>query len=77
MLLVESLIHGLVERSILSPQEAIEIVDVAADVKVEIADEIGGSQETMLKSLALLQAISVSLSHDLPSPDGQSDSRPS
>ena len=36
LLLVESLIHGLIARSILSLQEAIDILDVAADVEREL-----------------------------------------
>ena len=36
LVLVESLIHGLVERSILSLQEAVEIIDVAAEVEREL-----------------------------------------
>ena len=36
LLLVESLIHGLIERSILSLQEAIDIIDIAADVERQL-----------------------------------------
>ncbi|MEO7409822.1 MAG: hypothetical protein ABIU10_00675 [Sphingomicrobium sp.] len=38
LLLIESLIHGLIARSILSVHEAIDIVDIAADVEREIHD---------------------------------------
>ena len=41
MLLVESLIHGLIARSVISVAEAVEIVEVAAEVKTEIAEELG------------------------------------
>lgn len=72
MLLVESLIHGLIAKSVISSGEAIEIVDVAVDVKKEIAGELGDSPQTLQKSLAILSAIRVSLEHDsalvLPSP---------
>lgn len=36
LLLVESLIHGLIGRSILSLQEAIDIVDIAAEVERDL-----------------------------------------
>ena len=39
LLLVESLIHGLIARSILSLQEAIDIVEIAADVERQIDDD--------------------------------------
>ncbi len=66
MLLVESLIHGLIARSVLSVAEAVEIVDVAAEVKREIAADLGDSPATMRKSLSLLRAISASLKLDIP-----------
>lgn len=44
LLLVESLIHHLISRSILSVREAIEIIDIAAEVEREIANEaVGGA----------------------------------
>jgi hypothetical protein len=64
MLLVESLIHGLIERSALTVTEAIEIVEVASQIKTEVADALGDSPATMRKSLALLSAISASLMLD-------------
>lgn len=65
MLLVESLIHGLIARSVLSVADAIEIVAVAADVKQDIAADLGDSPATLQKSISLLNAISLSLSSDL------------
>jgi hypothetical protein len=64
MLLVESLIHGLVDRSVVSAEVAIEIVEAAAEVKVDIAGELGDSPKTMLRSLTLLTSISDSLRLD-------------
>jgi len=64
ILLVESLIHGLVERSIISTGDAIDIVEAAAEVKVDIATDIGESEGTMLRSLNLLTGISDSLRID-------------
>ena len=61
MLLVESLIHGLIARAVISVAEAIEIVDTAAEVKAEVAADLGDSPRTMRHSLALLESISRSL----------------
>jgi hypothetical protein len=69
MLLLESLIHGLIARSVITVENAIEIVDVAAEVKKEVAEELGDSPATMEASLAFLGAIRASLSND-PSRDG-------
>ncbi|WP_156681115.1 hypothetical protein [Sphingomonas profundi] len=66
MLLVESLIHGLIARSVITVQDAVDIIETAAEVKEEIAIELGDSPATMQKSLAILQAILASLSFDLP-----------
>jgi hypothetical protein len=67
LLLVESLIHGLVARSILTLDEAVDVVTVALDVKDEIAADLGDSQYTKDKSMELLAAIRASLSNDLTS----------
>jgi hypothetical protein len=64
MLLVESLIHGLIARSVITVADAVEIVDVAAEVKAEIASDLGDTPETMRHSLYLLAAISDSLRPD-------------
>lgn len=61
MLLVESLIHGLIARSVITVADAVEIVEVAAEVKAEIASDLGDTPETMRHSLNLLAAISDSL----------------
>ncbi len=42
LLLVESLIHGLVDKGVLSIGEAIDIIDVASDVEAEIAHASNG-----------------------------------
>ena len=64
ILLVESLIHGLVERSVISTRDAMDIVETAAEVKLDIAADIGESPSTMLRSLQLLTGISESLKFD-------------
>lgn len=66
MLLVESLLHGLIARSVITVADAVEVVEIAVDVNEEVAAEMGDTQATMEKSLALLGAVHVSLSNDLP-----------
>ena len=65
MLLVESLIHALVARSVITVTDAMEIVEVAAEVKEEKAAELGDDKQTMERSLALLGSIHLSLSANL------------
>ncbi|MEG3085389.1 hypothetical protein U1707_17225 [Sphingomonas sp. PB2P12] len=65
MLLVESLIHTLVARSVISLEDAIEVTTVAFDVKKEIAVDLGDTNDTMDKSAALLSRVLQSLSNDL------------
>ena len=64
MLLAESLIHGLIARSVLSIADAIEIVGIAAEVVEETGVEKGDTADTLAKSLAILDAIRASLSID-------------
>lgn len=66
LLLVESLIHGLLSRSVISVTEAVEIVETAVEVNTEIAAEQAVPHVTTDKSLAMLVAISASLQNDLP-----------
>jgi len=65
LLLVESLLHGLIEKSVLTAQEALAIVERAAEVKAENAPDLGDSPEALEKSLALINAIAASLRHDV------------
>lgn len=66
LLLVESLIHGMISNTSLTVAEAIEIVEIAAEVKQDTADEVGHTPASR-QSLRLLNSISASLKHDLPS----------
>lgn len=66
MLLVESLIHGLVARKVIGVAEAVEIVDIAAEVKADTAAELGDPPANMRRSLAILGSIRTSLAFDLP-----------
>jgi hypothetical protein len=54
LLLVESLIHGLVARSVLSVDEAISLVAVAMDARAEIVAERGGRDEAQDRAFVLL-----------------------
>ena len=64
MLLVESLIHQLVSRSILSVSEAIEIVDLAIEVDREIAPDASDGVG-LPRPATSLAAIANSLRYDL------------
>lgn len=63
-LLVESLIHGLVANSTLSAAQAIEVVETAAEVKAEVAEDMGDSPATAQRSLGMLHALGQSLRAD-------------
>ena len=65
MLLTESLIHGLVARGVITVEDAVDIVAAAAEVKEEIAGDLGDSPATMQRSLNLLRSIRSSLAIDL------------
>lgn len=67
LILVESLLHGLIERNILSLSEALEIVDTATEVRSEIGVEMDDAHMISRTSLYLLQAIGASLRADNPS----------
>lgn len=64
LLLVESLIHGLLARSIISIGDAIEIVESADSVQVDMAEEADGAGAPMWQARGLLTAILKSLSYD-------------
>jgi hypothetical protein len=66
MLLVESLIHALIGKKLISVIDAIEIVDLAREVKSEIGEELGEIPATLQKSINLLQAVSTSLRTEIP-----------
>lgn len=64
LLLVESLVHKLLERSIITLADAVEIVESADSVQVEVAEAADGAGAPMWRSHALLAAIAQSLKHD-------------
>lgn len=65
LLLAESLLHMLVENKALTNGQAIEVVRIAAEVKVEVAVAAGESNGRMRESLALLSRMESSLKADL------------
>jgi hypothetical protein len=64
LLLAESLIHVLVDHGILSLDQAVEVIQVAAEVKTEVAVAAGESEARMNESLALLAKMSSSFESD-------------
>ena len=64
LLLVESLIHVLISRSTISTAEAIEIVETADSVQVDVAEAADGHGAPMWRGHALLSGIAISLSRD-------------
>jgi hypothetical protein len=66
LLLVESLIHSMIDRSLISVEEAVEIVQVAAEVKQGTGLELGDDEATIRKSVGLLDAIKRSLLTERP-----------
>lgn len=65
LLLVESLLHALIEKSVLTAGEAVIIVQGAAEVKAEIASDVGDKPAETEKALSLLGAIAASLHRDI------------
>jgi hypothetical protein len=71
LLLVESLIHCLRERSLISVEDAVEIVDTALSVQTDITASADGAAPIMRRSLVQLLALKTSLERDLGDPSGQ------
>lgn len=66
MLLVESLIHTLIARSVITVPDAIEIIEVAAEVRRDVGADHAETEATLARSITLLENISQSLRLDLP-----------
>lgn len=71
LLLVESLIHVLRERSILSFADAIDLVETAASVQADVTAEADGAAPVMRQSLMLLESIADSLRREAQAVGGQ------
>ncbi|WP_375402735.1 hypothetical protein [uncultured Sphingomonas sp.] len=65
LLLVESLIHCLKERNILTIVEAVDVIETAADVQYELADAADGAGAGMRDAAALLMTMASSLRSDV------------
>jgi hypothetical protein len=61
LLLVESLMHKLMEHSVISISDAVEVVDVAIEVKCDSAADADNEPEALQKSVDILETISLSL----------------
>lgn len=76
LILVESLIHGLIARSVLTTEASLEIVASAVDVQADYADEaVDGLALEMRHSQVLLSAIADSLRIDI-APSARRPTRP-
>ena len=64
LLLTESLIHTLVDNSAITNVQAIELIRIAAEVKVEVATAAHESNGRMQESLALLSKMASSFATD-------------
>lgn len=64
--LVESLIHGLIVHSVITVEDAIEIVEVAAEVEEQRAADLGDSPANLWAPLVILKSIRASLKLDHP-----------
>lgn len=64
LLLTESLIHTLVENSAITNVQAIDLIRIAAEVKVEVATAAHESKGRMQESLALLSKMARSFESD-------------
>lgn len=61
LLLVESLIHELIDHSVLSVDDAVKTVNAAVEIRLELADDRGEGRQTNEQSVSLLRAIHQSL----------------
>jgi hypothetical protein len=64
LLLVESLIHGLIERSIISVGDVMDIIETANSVQVDTAEAADGHGAPMWRAHELLSSIARSLGHE-------------
>lgn len=64
LLLTESLLHALVANAVLSNGQAVEVIEIAAEVKVEVATADHESRKRIDESLKLLADIQASFESD-------------
>jgi hypothetical protein len=65
LLLSESVLHALVDNATLTNAEAIDIIEIAAEVKQEVAAATGESKGRMHESLDLLSKMAGSFRADM------------
>lgn len=65
LLLVESLIHGLTARQVLSVPDAVEIMTIALDVQTQAVDGAAVPSVAMVRARMLLKTLVDSLKTDL------------
>ena len=63
--LVESLIHGLITKCVLTSEESLDIVTTAEDAQADHAADVEGTKQAPTKSESLLARIAASLRTDL------------
>lgn len=68
LMLAESTLHALVDKSTFSASEAVTVLQVAAEVKQELAANTGESDSRLHESLNLLSAIQTSFEADIKQP---------
>jgi len=65
LLLVESLIHGLIERSVITRQNGLDIIETAISVQGDVARATDGTADPMWHAHSLLTRVAGSLEIDL------------
>ena len=65
LLLVESLLHTLIERSALNVEDVLDVITVAIDANEELAADRGELEDPADQTTVVLSAILHSLSHDV------------
>ena len=68
LILIESLIHGLVSRSVLTLADTLDIVDTAVEVQADYIAEAEGTTHERAVSQSLLTRIATSLRLDIDLP---------
>ena len=66
LLLAESMLHGLIARDLVPVAEAIEMIEIAMDAKLDIADSGSEASRGARDALQLLAEIKLSLENDVP-----------
>ena len=65
LLLVESLLHALIDRSVLNVEDVLDVITVAIDANEDLAADRGEREEPTNQTTVVLSAILHSLSHDI------------